>query len=200
VSRLATSGCMARDRILGRKVASFVNSTAGARRGTGIVAVMTVVTERRLVVERRQRNLRAYWQGAQRVRRKAGRRAADSLYPIVDRYSPRVVAAALGIMVLCCCDGLLTLRLIGQGAIEVNPVMAFLMTAGMGWFSAVKFLLTALGVVILAACSAMRLFGKIPGEALLHALLGCYVVLLAYEAWLIRWYEGIELLLAAPGA
>ncbi len=58
------------------------------------------------------------------------------------------------------------------------------MMAGMGWFSAVKFALTALGVVVLVACSAMRLFRKIPGEALLHALLGCYAVLVAYEAWL----------------
>jgi len=146
---------------------------------------MTAVGERRHSGERRQRSLGAYWQGTQRVRRQAGRRASDRIYPIVDRYSPRVLAAALGIMVLCCCDGALTMQLMGQGAIEANPVMAVLMMAGMGWFNTVKFLLTALGVVVLAACSAMRLFRKIPGELLLYALLGCYLVLVAYETWLI---------------
>jgi uncharacterized membrane protein YraQ (UPF0718 family) len=146
---------------------------------------MTAPFERRQSADRRRLSLAAYWQGAQLVRRQAGRRVTDRVYPIVDRHSPQVLVAALGVLVLCCCDSALTLQLIGHGAIEANPVMAALLSAGMGWFTTVKFLLTAVGIVVLAACSTMRLFRKIPGAVLLYTLLGCYAVLVAYEVWLL---------------
>ncbi len=114
------------------KLVTFVNWAARAPVRRCIVGVMTAVGERRQVAERRQRSLSAYWQGSQLVRRKAGRRTADRIYPILDWYSTRVLAAALGIMVLCCCDGVFTLQLIGHGASEANPFMAVLMMAGMG--------------------------------------------------------------------
>ena len=125
------------------------------------------------------------------MRRKAGRRASDRIYPIVDIYSARVMAAGLGIMALCCCDALLTLRLLAHGATEANPVMALAMGVSMGWFSTLKFLLTALGVMVLTACSAMRLFQRVPGTSLLYGLLGCYVLLVGYETWLF-WRLGLR--------
>jgi hypothetical protein len=140
--------------------------------------------ERRQSAERRRLSLSAYWQGTQLVRRRAGRRTADRVYPIVDRHPPHVLAAALCIMVLCCCDSALTMQLMGHGAIEANPFMAWLMSAGMGWFNTVKFLLTASGILVLAACSPMRLFRKLPTTIVLYALLGCYVLLVVYELWL----------------
>lgn len=142
---------------------------------------MTTI-ERRTGSERRHRSLGAYC--SQQVRRKGGRRSTDHYYPIIDTYPPRTLAVALAIMVLCCCDGFITLQLLAHGATEANPAMALLMQAGMGWFSTVKVSLTAFGVVVLVACSAKLLFKRIPGELLLHALLACYLVLIAYEAWL----------------
>jgi hypothetical protein len=117
-------------------------------------------------------------------RRAAGRRASDRYYPSIDLHSPRVLAVALGIMLLCCCDGFLTVELLARGAVEANPAMALLMHAGMGWFSSVKLLLTAMGVLVLVACSPMQLFRRIRGELALHALLGCYLLLVGYELWL----------------
>jgi hypothetical protein len=132
-------------------------------------------------MERRDRSLALLWPRLRPTRRKAGRRAGDRLYPNADQHSSRLLCVAASIMVLCCLDALLTLELLGRGAIEANPLMAVLLQAGMGWFSSVKLLLTALGVVVLVACSSMRLWRRVPGERVLYGLLGCYVLLILYE-------------------
>ena len=54
------------------------------------------------------------------------------------------------------------------------------------WFAAVKLSLTAMGVAVLAACSRMKLFRAIPGEALLVIVLVGYAVLVAYELKLLE--------------
>jgi hypothetical protein len=111
----------------------------------------------------------------------AGRRATDAAYPIIDWHSPRVFLPALAILLLCVTDGVLTVVLLAHGAVEVNPFMARFVPDLLGWFAAVKLALTAAGVAVLAACSRMRLFRAIPGEAFLWLLLAGYVVLVGYE-------------------
>lgn len=142
--------------------------------------------ERRSGIERRQRSLRAYWHGAQHPRRRAGRRATDAVYPIVDWHSPRVFALVFSTLLLCVADGVLTIMLIGNGAVEVNPVMALFVPHSLGWFAAVKLTLTSVGTLVLVACSRMRLFGVLPVEALLAFVLAAYVVLVTYELQLVE--------------
>jgi hypothetical protein len=142
----------------------------------------TTLVERRSGNERRRRTLAAYWHGARNPRRRAGRRLADTLYPIIDWHSPRVFALVLSILLLCVSDGVLTVMLISKGAIEVNPFMAQLVPHALGWFAAVKLTLTSLGSMALVACSRMRLFrGAIRGETLLAAIAVGYVALVVYE-------------------
>lgn len=144
-------------------------------------------TERRSGTERRDRTLRAYWHGARNPRRRAGRRDADAIYPIIDWHSPRVFAWGLAILVLCAADGVLTVILLANGAVEVNPFMAKFVPHSLEWFAAVKLSLTAAGVAVLAACSRMKLFrGALPGEALLVLVLIGYVVLVGYELKLLE--------------
>lgn len=142
---------------------------------------MQAIVERRKGTERRKHSLAAYWRGALAPRRRAGRRAEDHIYPMVDWHPARVFALVFSILVLCAADGVLTVVLIANGAIEVNPVMALFLPHALGWFAAVKLTLTALGMAILVACSRMRLFRTIPGESLLYVILACYVVLVYYE-------------------
>ncbi len=59
--------------------------------------------------------------------------------------------------------------------------MAMLVPHALGWFAAVKLSLTAMGVLVLVACSHMRLFRAIPGEAFLHLVLIGYAALVIYE-------------------
>ena len=82
-------------------------------------------------------------------RRRGVRRAEDRRrFIILDRYSPRLLAAIIGILCLSLLDALLTLGLIEQGADEVNPVMDFFLKQGPLVFTSVKYLLTSLAVVI----------------------------------------------------
>lgn len=138
-------------------------------------------SDRRLHPDRRKRTLAAYWHGARHPRRRDGRRPSDQIYPIIDWHSSRVFAAILLILALCVADGVLTVILISHGAIEVNPIMALFVPHELEWFAGIKLLLTSSGMVVLAACSRMRLFRSIPGELLLYAVLAGYCVLVIYE-------------------
>ena len=59
-------------------------------------------------------------------RRSGVRRAGDKQRIIVlDRYSPRILAAIVGTLCLSLLDAVLTLSLIDHGAAEVNPLMDY---------------------------------------------------------------------------
>jgi Domain of unknown function (DUF5658) len=131
--------------------------------------------------DRRARTLAAYWHGALNPRRRAGRRDSDRIYPIIDWHSSRVFALILMILLLCVADGVLTIVLMSYGAVEANPVMALFVPHELGWFAAVKLMLTAGGMIVLTICSRMRVFRTVPGEVLLYAVLAGYVALIVYE-------------------
>jgi Domain of unknown function (DUF5658) len=148
--------------------------------------MQATVVERRSGIERRHHSLLAYWRGARTPRRRAGRRAADSFYPIIDWHSPRVFAWVMAILTLCVSDGVLTIFLISNGAVEMNPFMALFVPHHLGWFAAVKLSLTSLGTLVLVVCSGMKLFRAIPGEVLLGAIFLGYLALVLYELRLIE--------------
>jgi hypothetical protein len=52
---------------------------------------------------------------------------------------------------------------------------------GLGWFAAAKLALTSVGCIVLVACSRMRLFRTVPGEAMLYGVVAIYVALIVYE-------------------
>ena len=82
-------------------------------------------------------------------RRRGVRRVDDQQrFIILDRYSPHLLTAIVGILCLSLLDALLTLGLIEHGVAEVNPVMAFFLKQGPLVFTSVKYLLTSLSVVI----------------------------------------------------
>ncbi|WP_129781236.1 DUF5658 family protein [Peristeroidobacter soli] len=141
--------------------------------------------ERRSGVERREHNVAAYWRGALNPRRRAGRRATDRVYTIIDWHSPRVLALVLLILGMSSLDGVLTLMLMSQGASEVNPVMALFVPHNLGWFAAIKLTLTSLGVAVLVICARMKLFRLFPGELLLYLVVAGYAVLMGYELHLL---------------
>jgi hypothetical protein len=123
----------------------------------------------------------AYWHGARSPRRRAGRRASDTIYPIVDWHSPHLLIPALAILAMCVLDGVLTVVLMTHGAAEMNPVMALFLPHNLLGFALVKLTLTGLGVCLLVACSRMRLFRRIRGEFFVYAVLAGYLALITYE-------------------
>lgn len=142
--------------------------------------------DRRSGGERRSTTIAAYWQGARNPRRRAGRRATDHHYAVIDWHSPRLLIPVIAILGLCILDGMLTVILMKHGAAELNPVMALFLPHDLLPFALVKLALTGAGLCILVACSRMRLFRRVPGELLVYAVLGVYVWLIAYELGLLE--------------
>ena len=137
--------------------------------------------ERRGGGERRRITFAAYLWGGVKPRRFKPRRATDRVYPMIDWHSARVFAAVMAILGLCVIDGIVTVLLMSQGAVELNPLMALFLPDNLAEFAAMKLLLTAAGIMVLTACSQMRLLRVIPGESVLYAVLTSYVLLVSYE-------------------
>jgi hypothetical protein len=137
--------------------------------------------ERRRGVERRQIKLSAYVYGSLHPRRRAGRRITDHRYPVIDWHPARIFGAATLILLLCAADAVMTIVLMTHGAVEANPVMAVILPRGLGWFAAAKLALTSVGCIVLVACSRMRLFRTVPGEAMLYGVVAIYIALIVYE-------------------
>jgi len=137
--------------------------------------------DRRSGIDLRNQGLAAYWHGARNPRRRGGRRTADQPYAIVDWHSPRLLIPVFTILCLCVLDGLLTVTLMRHGAAELNPLMALFLPHNLLWFALVKLALTGAGLCVLVACSRMKLFRRIPGEAFVYVVLGAYLWLIAYE-------------------
>jgi hypothetical protein len=66
-----------------------------------------------------------------------------------DRYTPKLFAAIIAILMLSIFDALLTLILIDSGSSELNPVMAYFLGHGLLPFFVAKYFLTSMGVFIL---------------------------------------------------
>jgi hypothetical protein len=147
--------------------------------------VHDITVERRSGIDRRRITLSAFIYGARNPRRRIGRRSTDR-YPVVDWHSPRVLALVIAILGFCAMDAVLTVVLISHGAREINPVMALFVPHNLFGFAAAKLLLTALGVSVLVACSRMRVFRGVPGEAFLYATLAAYALLIGYELHLLE--------------
>ncbi len=82
-------------------------------------------------------------------RRRRVRRLEDShRIVLLDRYSPKLLAAILGILVLSLLDAALTLYLVEHGASELNPVMDYFLKKGPLIFTVTKYLLTCIAVLI----------------------------------------------------
>ena len=82
-------------------------------------------------------------------RRRAVRRLADShRIVLLDRYSPKLFAAILGILCLSLLDAALTLYLVENGSSELNPIMDYFLKKGPRIFTVAKYILTCIAVLI----------------------------------------------------
>ncbi len=141
--------------------------------------------ERRFGHDRRRTTLRTFLQGGFTPRRRAGRRAGEQ-YWIVDWHDAHLLVPAVAILLLNVADALLTLTLLTVGASEANPFIAFILDAHPKLFAAVKIGMTGLGVLVMVAMARARVFGYFRVATVMHGILAAYVVLTAYECWLLR--------------
>lgn len=115
-----------------------------------VAATSSNYTEKRLGQERRVRKLPMLKYIFMQGRRHRIRRNEDRPKIILfDRYSSKLFAAIVLILFLSILDALLTLYLIENGFLEINPVMAYFLGFGPLTFMGAKYFLTSIGVVIL---------------------------------------------------
>jgi hypothetical protein len=125
-------------------------------------------------------------------KRRIIRRQEDrSIIFLVDLFSPKLFLPIVGTLFFSVLDALLTLFLIGHGAYETNPIMAYYLNIGPYYFFAVKYLLTSLGVLIFLIFRNLtfRIF-KIDASALLYLITGMFIAVVAWEIFLISKITG----------
>lgn len=142
------------------------------------------VERRSKQVQRRKVTLRSFLRGGLSPRRRAGRRASDHDAPI-DWHDPYLLFLSLAILLLSVTDALLTVTLLANGAIETNPLLAWVLNRHPQLFAVAKMALTGLSVVVLVAVARTRLFGLISARVLFQGLVMAYVALIVYECWLV---------------
>jgi hypothetical protein len=135
-------------------------------------------------VDRRSLSLRTFLQGSLTPRRRGNRRGSE-FEGLLDWHEPHLMYLAVTILMLSVTDAFLTLKLIGKGAHEVNPVMNYLLMQTPTLFATIKMALTGGGIVVLVALARARIFRIIRISKIIHWCLIGYVALITYEAWLL---------------
>ena len=141
--------------------------------------------DRRANHDRRRSVLHALWHGNFARRRHAPRRHTERHVVVTDWFHAQWLAVGIGILLLCAADALLTLTLISNGAVEVNPLMEPLVKGSDHSFGIWKIGLTAMGVLVLTLLARVRYWGSAVGT-ILYVVLGAYAILVAYEVFLLR--------------
>lgn len=125
-------------------------------------------------------------------RRRAVRRLADSQrIVLLDRYSPKLFAAIVGILALSLLDAVLTLYLIEHGSSELNPVMDYFLRKGPLIFTVAKYLLTCIAVLIfLLLANSVVPRSNFRAEKLFPYALIAFGAVIAWELLLIFFLVG----------
>lgn len=135
--------------------------------------------------ERRRPTFQTFVRSSTTPRRRGGRREEER-DGVVDWHEPQLLFLALMIVVLSVSDAFFTLTLLTNGAVEVNPVLAYLLQNHPAYFAILKMTLTGVGVTVLVAMARKRVFKVVRVKTVLQWFLAGYVVLIAYEVWLMR--------------
>ena len=131
-----------------------------------------------------RRDFRLYFKGGMRenIRRREDR---NKIF-LADRYSQSLFGAIVLILFLSVVDAMLTLFLMGRGATEINPVMAYYLNIGPYAFLTVKYLLTSLSVIILLICQNIFLQTiKIHTRSIFYFIIATFASVVIWEVFLI---------------
>ena len=136
--------------------------------------------------DRRKPSLKSFVYGAVNPRRRRIRRDEDRNHTYLDWHPTHLIIVCTAILVLSLIDGLLTVYLLHSGVKEFNSLMAFLGSNGPLLLSLTKFALTAAVVVALVLTAHMNIYRFIRASTVLYLFLSCYLVLVLYQAALVR--------------
>lgn len=119
-------------------------------------------------------------------RRRTSRRDEDLLNSYIDWYGPWPLVATVMITVMSCLDAFFTLILIGNGAVEMNIFMDWLIQKDIQTFAVVKVAVTSVALVVLVMHFNFRIYRVIAVRYLMYALVPIYMALIAHEINLLK--------------
>ncbi len=134
--------------------------------------------------DRRKPSLKSFIYGAFNPRRRRIRREEDRDHTFLDWHPTHLLVVCAIILVLSLLDGLLTVHLVQNGAKELNPLMAYLISNNPILFALAKIVLTVVGVVALVLTAHMQIFRYVKVSSVLYFFLFAHVVLVLYQATL----------------
>ncbi|MEE9411919.1 MAG: DUF5658 family protein [Methylococcales bacterium] len=143
---------------------------------------ITNYSERRGTTERRTRVFRTMLGCLIDRRRDHPQRLSERQQPYYsDFYESWLFVLIVGIVLLSVADAVLTLNILAQGGVELNPVMDAILAHGPLAFFAVKYGLTSVGLIFCVLHIRYQLLRIIPMRTVLIFIMGIYLVLVAYE-------------------
>jgi len=105
---------------------------------------------------------------------------------IMDSYSQSLFAVIIGILCLSLIDAVMTLHLIGHGATEINPIMAYFLDKGTVIFVAAKYILTTVAVIIILLVKNSYLpRTRIRSKNLFIFAIASFALVIIWEIWLV---------------
>jgi hypothetical protein len=114
-------------------------------------------------------------------RRRPPRRLDEWRFHSLDWHGPHLLAVSIGILILNVADAFLTVALLSGGAIEVNPIMAILVSGNIAVFVALKVAVTGMSVMLMVFLARYRFMRLVRVEFVLYAVLAAYAGLIIYE-------------------
>lgn len=124
-----------------------------------------------------------YW--GRRGRRRKMRRHEERQDAYLDWYPARFMWITGVTLCLCGVDAILTLTLLQQGAVEINPFMAMLISANTTLFVGVKMGLTALALACLIVHHNFTMLRSVRVQQLIYGVMFFYFGLVVYESLLL---------------
>jgi hypothetical protein len=119
-------------------------------------------------------------------RRRPSRRLDEARFQTLDWHAAHLLAVALGILILNVADAFLTVALISGGAVEVNPVMAVLVSGSVAMFVTLKMAVTGTSVVLMVFLARYRLMRLVRVDFVLYVIFAAYVALIVYELQMLQ--------------
>ena len=153
-----------------------------------IIASKQSELERRGKNERRNPTFMGFLLGCVKCQRREQRRSDCFAHYETDWYDAKLFIMALAILLLSVADAAMTMTLLNNGAVEVNPFMNYLLNHSIHAFVYTKLALTSICILVLVAHYHSKLFDTLRVDILLTFALMVYSTLVLYEIFLYFWY------------
>lgn len=144
-----------------------------------------IAREQRVATDRRRFSWRTVLYASRYRRRTGSRRQGDSMLLSSDILPFTSSLFILSLVLLSLMDAFFTTVLLGRGAVELNPFMAYLIQHDMMLFALVKVKVTGLCAVVMALFSKHTFWG-IKGSSIALLMISVYLVLVAWELLLLN--------------